>query len=209
MKYKVVLGLFLSAFTYANAATVNIGGVISAATGLVATKVDGTRLTSGGYYIGVGSFTAVPVIPEGTKDISQYVNTLNLFATNLSPTTTGNTQGTITGSFAATGGGNASLFNGKQIYVVVGNGATAALSNEWAILTSTLNVLFPADVTTSSTASISFGSIANSVMVPNAGTEIDNISPVKDGIQLVGIPEPSAALLGAIGALGLLRRRRN
>jgi hypothetical protein len=27
--------------------------------------------------------------------------------------------------------------------------------------------------------------------------------------QLVGIPEPSAALLGALGALGLLRRRRN
>lgn len=29
------------------------------------------------------------------------------------------------------------------------------------------------------------------------------------GFQLASVPEPSAALLGAIGALGLLRRRRN
>lgn len=30
-----------------------------------------------------------------------------------------------------------------------------------------------------------------------------------NAFQLVGVPEPSAALLGAVGALGLLRRRRN
>ena len=29
------------------------------------------------------------------------------------------------------------------------------------------------------------------------------------GFSIIGVPEPSAALLGAIGALGLLRRRRN
>jgi hypothetical protein len=29
------------------------------------------------------------------------------------------------------------------------------------------------------------------------------------GFQLAAVPEPSAALLGALGALGLLRRRRN
>jgi hypothetical protein len=207
MKYKIVIGLLLSAVCYSGAATVNIGGVISGATGLVA-SVEGTPLSGGGYYIGVGSFDTVPVIPAGTKDISSFVTTMNLFASNLSPTAVGNTQGTIVGAFAGIGGANPSKFNNKQIYVVVGNAATALASTHWAIMTTTTNILFPADVTTSSTATISFGSIANSVMVPNAGTEIDNTSPVKDRIALVGVPEPSAALLGALGALGLLRRRR-
>ena len=208
MKYKLALGIFLSAFSYAGAATVNIGGVISAATGLVA-NVQGTALSTGGYYIGVGSFDTVPVIAPGTTNIKPFVDTMNLFATNLSPTTVGNTQGTITGAFAGIGGADPSKFNNRQIYIVVGNAATAVDSTFWAIMTTTTNILFPADVTTSATATISFGSIANSVMVPNAGTEIDNISPVKDGIGLVGVPEPSAVLLGALGALGLLRRRRN
>ena len=30
-----------------------------------------------------------------------------------------------------------------------------------------------------------------------------------DGVSLEAVPEPSAALLGALGALALLRRRRN
>lgn len=34
-------------------------------------------------------------------------------------------------------------------------------------------------------------------------------SPLGGSVVLNGVPEPSAALLGALGALGLLRRRRN
>lgn len=40
-----------------------------------------------------------------------------------------------------------------------------------------------------------------------AGTSEDSATGTS-GLQLKSIPEPSAALLGAIGALGLLRRRR-
>ena len=39
----------------------------------------------------------------------------------------------------------------------------------------------------------------------------DGLPPfaVLDGVSLEAVPEPSAALLGALGALALLRRRRN
>lgn len=43
-----------------------------------------------------------------------------------------------------------------------------------------------------------------------AGTAGTTSGPqTASGFQLASVPEPSAALLGAIGALGLLRRRRN
>jgi len=222
MKRKFVLALLLATSSYASAATINVGGVISAATGIVATSPNGGALTNGGYYIAVGSFATVPVIGPGDTDISSFVDSMNVFATVTSPTLVGNTKGTITGSFISTGGGNASAFNLKQIYFTVGNAATKHASTEWAIFTTATNIAFPADVTAPTAVTVSLGSIANSVMVANAGTEIDNVSPVKDGIMFgtlstIGYqpvpepsaPEPSAALLGALGALGLLRRRRN
>ncbi|MEO5915290.1 MAG: PEP-CTERM sorting domain-containing protein [Luteolibacter sp.] len=42
----------------------------------------------------------------------------------------------------------------------------------------------------------------------NGGAANDAIKP-SNTVTVVGVPEPSALLLGAIGALGLLRRRRN
>ena len=222
MKHKFILALLLAASSYASAATINVGGVISAATGIVATSPTYGALSNGGYYIGVGSFDTVPVIAPGTTDISSFVNSMNVFATATSPTLAGNTKGTIVGSFVSLGGANPSAFNLKQIYFTVGNAATKLLSTQWAIFTTATNIAFPADVTASTAVTVSLGSIANSVMVANAGTEIDNVSPVKDGIMFGALattpyppvpeptaPEPSAALLGALGALSLLRRRRN
>ena len=207
MKVKLVLGLILSAMSFASAATVNVGGVFSATSGLVGVSANGTVLSGGGYYIAVGSFTTVPTLSSDYSNLYAAVDSLNIFASLTSPTATGNTQGTITGAFAGTGGGNASLFNGKQIYFVIGNASTRLASTDFAIFTSATNILFPADVTGSGTAAVTLSSVTNSVVLPNGGSEIDT---TRDQIRMVTpVPEPSAALLGAFGALGLLRRRRN
>ncbi len=209
MKSKLFLGLLLASFSAASAATINVGGVFSATSGLVGVSASGSVLSDGGYYIGVGSFTSVPTISSDYSNLGAAVASMNVFASLTSPTATGNTKGTITGAFAATGGGNASLFNGKQIYFVIGNGSTVANSTDFAIFTTANNTSFPADVTGSGTAAVTFSSITNSVVLSNGGSE-DAAGSARDQIKMVSaIPEASTALLGAIGALGLLRRRRN
>ena len=210
MKYKVVILSLLSAFSCANAATITLGGVFSGTSGLTAKTASGDVLSAGGYYIAVGSYTIVPTIEADFSNLNASVDLMNLFATGTSPTAAGNTQGTITGSFVGNGGADATIFNGKQIYIVIGNGATRAGSTDFAIFTSAANTLFPADVTQgSAAASVTLSSITNSVVLPNAGSE-DAAGTARDQIVMVSqIPEPSAALLGALGALGLLRRRRN
>lgn len=209
MKSKLILGLLLASFSVAGAATINVGGVFSATSGLVGVSASGSVLSAGGYYIAVGSFASVPTISSDYANLEAAVDSMNIFASLTSPTATGNTQGTITGAFAGTGGGNASLYNGKQIYFVIGNGATRAASTDFAIFTSATNILFPADVTGSGTAAVSLSSITNSVVLANGGSE-DAAGTARDQIRMVSaVPEPSAALLGAVGALGLLRRRRN
>lgn len=204
---KLIFSL-LVALGVAEAATVNVGGVFSGTSGLGVRTSTGTVLSSGGFYIAIGSFDVVPTVLPDATNLYTAVDSMNIFAVLTSPTAAGNTQGTITGSFVGTGGGSASLFNGKQIYFVVGNGSTRANSTEFAILTTAANVLFPADVTTSSTASVTFSSITNSVVLSNAGLEDAN-GTARDLIVLAApVPEPSVALLGALGVLGLVRRRR-
>jgi len=210
MKYKLIIGLSLAMLASSNAATVAVGGVISGSTGIVGVTKSGTALTSGGYYIACGSFSSAPAILADFSNLNATVDSMNIFATLTSPTAVGNTLATITGSFVSTGGGNASLYNGKSIYFVIGNGSSRANSTDFAVFTTATDIKFAADVTQTTSTSVSFGSINNTVMVANGGTEIDNISPAKDQIQMVSaVPEASTALLGAIGALGLLRRRRN
>jgi len=54
------------------------------------------------------------------------------------------------------------------------------------------------------------GIVMNSGTLTDLGVGTSTYSAVgTSGFQLAYIPEPSAALLGALGALGLLRRRRN
>lgn len=103
-----------------------------------------------------------------------------------------------------------SQFSGKNMYMFV----TGASNSEFGVFKS--NLLFdPADdptlpnVTKTFTSAntpnqnILFGGTSFSVPTSNTDTVTTQSWSTKS------IPEPSAALLGAIGALGLLRRRRN
>jgi MYXO-CTERM domain-containing protein len=45
--------------------------------------------------------------------------------------------------------------------------------------------------------------------VQTSGTDLESVSFANaNTLRFTAVPEPSAALLGALGALGLLRRRR-
>ncbi len=99
----------------------------------------------------------------------------------------------------------------KPIDLFVGIGANIASSgSSWVILRSTnAATLFPADITTAT-------GVTWAATNTNAVTFLAKGDPANGFTAPVGttggflnlVPEPSAALLGALGALGLLRRRR-
>ncbi len=201
----ITLSLLLASAVTSLSATV---AVSRSGLGVVATTAGGTALTTGGYYIGVGSFTTIPTITNAASLLAA-VAAFNEFASALSPSAAGGTQGTITGSF--TGGlSNASLYNSKEIYMVVGNGTTRALSTEFAIIQGTPTWNFTSDTSAADSISVIMRDVTSFTPLANAGTEIDVADPLlKDGLRLVAIPEVSSVfLMGLSGLLLAVRRRK-
>jgi len=91
------------------------------------------------------------------------------------------------------------------VYIFVGNAATLASSTAWALIqTATIAADIPVEQTYTAVPSL-----GNVPVLGSFGTftgAVNEASATYNTLQLV--PEPSAALLGAIGALALLRRRR-
>lgn len=203
------VGVLMFSSVTSNAATISLArglgnpGVIAAED----PRLGGTVLSGGGYYVAVGTFTnttGVTEVPSITTDFSSLlaaVAAFDIFQFGTTPTS-GATQGVMNLSLTSTGGPNPSVFNSKQIYVLVGNGSSAASSSQWGIFTTVNPVLFPADVTAAGTTAVALPTGAALSPLLNAGSVNGN------NFRLVGIPEPSTMLLGALGALGLLRRRR-
>ena len=181
--------------------------------GIIAQDRDGAPLTSGGYYLAVGTFTnasgvtEVPVITTQFSSLLAAVAAFDVFGSGTTPTS-GSTLGTLSTVITASGTPDPTVFQTKQLFVLVGNGATQAASTQFGIFAMTTPLFFPADVAAANSTTVTTSTFAAISPLQNAGTIIDNASG-SDGFRLVGVPEPSAALLGAIGALALLRRRRN
>lgn len=105
-----------------------------------------------------------------------------------------------------------SAFENKNMYILVGNGLTFATSTEFLVLKSTSQFLAANDPTlpnvtvrfTDSNTSVLFGTAGASVQTTNT-----DASSNTSWRTLAPVPETSTSLLGAIGALALLRRRRN
>jgi hypothetical protein len=96
---------------------------------------------------------------------------------------------------------------GSALYSFIGNSATLGASNELALLD--LGKSLAADSPTNVTYSVLPTGIS-----PLIGTQGSYVGDAGAGqgsyltLKLAAIPEPSTMLLGAFGALGLLRRRR-
>ncbi len=104
---------------------------------------------------------------------------------------------------------------GSTVYTLIGNGATFASSTQFALIRHPEAIIAdPASpalplqyVLDAATGNILLAGSATTTTVTNPDLQLSNATV--NAIRLVNvIPEPSTMLLGAFGALGLLRRRR-
>lgn len=198
MKLKsLVVGLVVIASSWASAATISItnfsGGVFS---GVLGTN---NALTSGnvflGYYSGAEPSSSLNV----ASGFNQVGNTLAF------------TGGFVSGDIsAALNVGNAAI--GQQVYLIIGNGASIAASSQvlvWKPTSNPAGNTFVADNPVGGPDLIQFLTTRGTVVVGTTLTA-DVGAGSQSNFKLVAVvPEPSTALLGAVGALALLRRRRN
>ncbi|MEX1049311.1 MAG: hypothetical protein WED15_07270 [Akkermansiaceae bacterium] len=97
---------------------------------------------------------------------------------------------------------------GKAVYLFAGNAATLAGSTAWALAEVGIiadDVPFEQEYNASPGGAVILGDIGTfTTFTGGSGAAVGTFA----ALQLSAIPEPSAALLGALGVLGLLRRRR-
>jgi len=102
-------------------------------------------------------------------------------------------------------------FAGKNMYVFVGNATSFGASDQFLVLktTHTFNAAESGPTAFTKTLTRANATTLIGTEVANVFTSTADASTTPGWNTAVLVPEPSAALLGAIGALGLLRRRRN
>jgi len=185
----------------AYSATIAINKGVAAGFSLVDSSGQAILATTG--FISIGTFASAPTNP-GDGNYSSLVSSFIPFGavqSNLIP---------ITSATGFVNQANPLNFNNRQVYLLVGNGTTIANSTQIGLFTQTTPTFFTADITLagSTNFALTTGNIVSAVA--GAGSVVDNATGV-DNLKLVSlttVPEPSAALLGALGVLGLLRRRR-
>lgn len=199
VKYSLVCLLTVSA---AQAATVSVSAGFGATSGMVVQNSAGTAIGAQSWFA-AGTFAVVPTVIAG--DAASFLNAVNSFSIFSSSLTQPAAPFKIAQSFSGTT--NGATFNNQPIWFILGNGVNKDSSTEFAIFTTANNTLFPADIAQPGGPNITLANVGAIKMLNNVGTAVDLAGP--DAIRLaVAIPEPSTMLLGALGALGLLRRRR-
>lgn len=169
-----------------------------------------TGLQSAGV-VAFGIFTSTDAELMAATSLTSLVNAFSIFG---SPGTfnaagpTGqlglfgrNTSTTVAGS----------AFDGKSIYAFAGNGTTFANSTELAIIKSqTMFAAAQDQIPTAATVTLTMAttSLIWGVKLENLKTTTADVSVTPAWGMAMAVPETSTALLGALGALGLLRRRR-
>ena len=214
MKLKLTLTLAsVIVLSQANAATYLVSNVVNGngTTDALFQNVDNSLLNGG--IVAIGYF-AGGAPSSSLVDISTTISSFTLRASAL----TGSSSASLGGSFA--GYVEADLVSGASItepntllgqsmYVFVGNAATLGASTAWALASiGTIQDDVPNEQQyTAQPFGVTplIGSVGS--FTGNAGGQGSSIFTTLKLAQ--AIPEPSAALLGAIGAMALLRRRRN
>lgn len=184
---------------------------VAVSTGLAGTNLQGVTLetstdhsqllNSTSYYVGVGRFASGIFTPWTDLALDSAAGSPSI---------------EVSGSYTTTTGG---AFDGLGIQVFVGvlssapstTAAFTPVGAQWTVFGSTSNPLFPVS---SGTNSVTFNMTTPASLTIVATGDVANAFNGTSAVSgsatnyFTLVPEPSAALLGAIGALGLLRRRR-
>ena len=206
----VLITLATAGFSQA-AVTITCKNFNTLAVGIPVLDGSGNALTAGNRSWSIGFYA--PGFNFATATAADLKSATNFTQFGVSSTTFG-LNGLFNASIVASLPANDATYTGKTIYTVVGNNTTLATSTEFAVFTS--GATFPVvdaggtgigASTTVLAANVVFGkALVAPVTQPNGSSTFPQ--GVEVGATNTLIPEPSAALLGALGALGLLRRRR-
>jgi MYXO-CTERM domain-containing protein len=214
MKLTLATALLVMASNVHAASYVALNAVSGTSADVLIENVNGT-LSSGGI-VAIGHFTG-GAPSSNLANIATTISNFQLQASALTGGYSASLEGAFAGYYEGTVVNGAQILTGNPligqgVYLFAGNAATLAASTAWALVqvgtyiadNPPLIVQYTANAKTAVTtpASIVFGTV-DTAPNPIAGTS----STLK--LVAAPIPEPSAALLGALGALGLLRRRRN
>jgi hypothetical protein len=224
MKLKATLNL-VAVFTAvlatsAYSATIYSSALINADGGAadrVILSTSGSLLSSG--YAGIGWFTTLTngqvtagATPELISGLTSSFTALG--SDNFVDGNSNNLGSAVPGSFIINVA-QTNFTSSFTLYNFIGNGATLAESTSFALFRLNQTVA-PDPALPAVPLAYQFGMNDGTLVFGTAGTfpgysnnDLGITSTPVSSFQLVNaIPEPSAALLGAIGALGLLRRRR-
>ena len=210
MKSKLIMTLTASVMFLGGVAqgaiTVIVKDFTSGSAGIPIVTAAGAAVGLNTIYAQAGIFTTLPTWASDSAStvLSNFTSITANAITNA--TYTGAFTGTLTNVLAAYATG----FSGADAYMVVGNNATLANSTAIAVYHLAGQVFTP---TVGGIASVTIAGTVAANWVYGKPVAVTTQSTVPtasyaNGIQLTSVPEPSAALLGALGALGLLRRRR-
>jgi len=210
MKTKLIVSiatLAVSAGLSQAAITVSIKNFTSASVGNPIVDAAGAAVAKSTIYASAGIFTSTP--NWATATAGQILAAFT--AIDSTPVSNTGFTGVFTGADTSTLSSYATGFESAQAYMVVGNNSTLANSTLIAVYRPTGVTYTP---TVAGVASVAISGTTLSDWVYGKQVSVTTQPGVTNaaftnGIQLTTVPEASTALLGAIGALGLLRRRRN
>jgi hypothetical protein len=199
-----VLALASSAF---GASTLNLRNFSSATVGVPIVNSEGASLTAGTFFVNGGYFNTTMNWSTATAATikAAFVSIDN------TPLSGGTRNGLITGQ---TFNGVLPVgFAGTQAYVVFADSADFSAATVFAVFNAGAVFTTPDVVGNSAqtldalnSANVLFGTVRSVTTQPNNLTGAN----FANGVQMVSaaVPEPSIALLGALGIFGLVRRRR-
>jgi hypothetical protein len=178
MKKLITLAAAVASLGAAKAATITVSAGFNAANDIDVT-VNGAVPTN--FTVAIGSWDGTTFTQFGASALD---------------------TGSVNGAFTATGPAEV---NNDIIFVYVGVGPVSTdVGGQWALFRTATNTAFPSDVSStlaSATVNMHNATPGNVVFAAGANATFEN--------NVVNfVPEPSAALLGAFGVVGLLRRRR-
>jgi hypothetical protein len=191
MKSKLLTAFMVVAAScgLASAATINVAGIANSTVGLITAGASNTVLSGTAYFyvttteLAASSFSAFA--PETTAGAKTSFEALLASPTPLRSATFTN------GVLASTG--NLTLNPGEKTYLFLSSSEYFGIYQGNNVPSSGAVTMNPA-----------------TILEDLVGTStLQNVSGTNSGFQLVAVvPEPSVALLGALGIFGLVRRRR-